>query len=47
VLKDLYAVQRQELFDLRKEHFFGDEEIRKAQLQLDLDEAKLSRQIHF
>ncbi|RZJ73102.1 MAG: Na+/H+ antiporter [Flavobacterium sp.] len=47
VLEDLYSVQRRELIDLRREHFFSDEEIRKAQMQLDLDETKLNRQIHF
>ncbi|MBD3581158.1 Na+/H+ antiporter [Flavobacterium selenitireducens] len=47
ILQDLYAAQRQELSMLRREHFFSDEEIRKAQLQLDLDEAKLVRQFHF
>jgi len=47
ILEDLYAAQRHELADLRREHFFSDEEIRKAQLQLDLDETKLVRQFHF
>jgi len=47
ILEDLYAAQRQELSDLRREHFFSDEEIRKAQLRLDLDEAKLVRKVHF
>lgn len=42
VLLDIYAVQRKELFQLRREKFFSDEEIRKAELQLDLDELKIT-----
>lgn len=47
ILQDLYVAQRHELSVLRREHFFSDEEIRKAQMQLDLDETKLVRQFHF
>jgi Na+/H+ antiporter len=46
VLKDIYHVQRQELFILKKEKFFSDEEIRKMEMQLDLNEVKISGQSH-
>lgn len=42
VLLDIYAVQRHELFKLRKEKFFSDEEIRKMEMQLDWDELKIN-----
>ncbi|MHA6697533.1 Na+/H+ antiporter [Chryseobacterium sp. A301] len=42
ILLDTYALQRTELFLLRKEKFFSDEEIRKAELQLDLNELKIT-----
>ncbi|MCE7040163.1 Na+/H+ antiporter [Dyadobacter sp. CY312] len=42
VLLGIYAAQRKELFQLRKEKFFSDEEIRKAELQLDLNELKVT-----
>lgn len=42
VLMDLYVVQRKELHLLRKEKQFSDEEIRKQENQLDLDEAKIN-----
>jgi Na+/H+ antiporter len=42
VLRDLYAEQRRELFKLRKEKLYSDEVIRKQELQLDLDEARVS-----
>jgi len=38
VLLEVYAAQRKELFKLRKEKHFSDEEIRKSELQLDLNE---------
>ncbi|HNU16417.1 MAG TPA: Na+/H+ antiporter [Saprospiraceae bacterium] len=41
VLADIYAQQRKELFQLRKEKFFSDEEIRKAEMQLDLNQLKI------
>lgn len=41
VLLDIYSVRRKELFALRSENFYSDEEIRKQENQLDLDEAKL------
>jgi Na+/H+ antiporter len=42
ILLDIYAAQRVELFELRKEKNFSDKEIRKAELQLDLNEMKIS-----
>jgi len=42
ILMDLYAVQRKELHLLRKENRYSDEEIRKQESQLDLDEAKIN-----
>lgn len=42
VLLSVYAAQRKELFKLRKEKFYSDEEIRKAELQLDLNELKIT-----
>jgi NhaP-type Na+/H+ or K+/H+ antiporter len=38
----LYGVQRKELHLLRKENRYSDEEIRKQESQLDLDEAKIN-----
>ncbi|WP_316776918.1 Na+/H+ antiporter [Pedobacter antarcticus] len=43
MLFDIYALQRKELFQLRREKFFSDEEIRKAEMQLDLNELKIQR----
>ncbi|WP_337040602.1 Na+/H+ antiporter [Emticicia sp. 17c] len=42
VLRELYATQRRELYAIRKEFAFSDEEIRKQELQLDFDEAKIT-----
>lgn len=41
ILLDIYSVQRKELSKLRSENHYSDEEIRKQETQLDLDEAKL------
>lgn len=41
ILLDIYSVQRHELVALRKEKFYSDEELRKQESQLDLDEAKV------
>lgn len=46
ILLDIYAQQRKELFILRKEKYFSDEEIRKAELQLDLNELKITNFEH-
>lgn len=42
ILMDLYIIQRKELHLLRKENRYSDEEIRKQESQLDLDEAKIN-----
>lgn len=42
ILADIYEQQRKELFQLRKEKFFSDEEIRKAELQLDINDLKIT-----
>ncbi|WAC39766.1 Na+/H+ antiporter [Pedobacter sp. SL55] len=42
VLLEVYAEQRKELFALRKGKLYTDEEIRKAELQLDLNELKIT-----
>lgn len=42
LLLEVYAVQRKELFKLRKEQQFSDEEIRKSELQLDLSELQIT-----
>jgi len=44
VLLDIYAQQRKELFQLRKEKFFSDEEIRKAELQLDINQLRIEKE---
>lgn len=41
MLADIYSLQRKELFRLRKEKHFSDEEIRKAEMQLDLNQLKI------
>lgn len=46
VLLDLYSVQRNALFQLRRENTFSDEAIRHQELQLDLDELKITRPEH-
>lgn len=43
VLNEIYALQRKELFRLRREKFYSDEEIRKAELQLDLNDLKVNK----
>ncbi|ASZ11046.1 Na+/H+ antiporter [Chitinophaga pendula] len=46
VVLDLCAVQRKELYRLRAERLFSDEEIRKQEMQLDFDEAKITGTHH-
>lgn len=46
VLADLYQVKRKELFRLKKSKEFSDEEIRKQEAYLDLDEAKNTQTQH-
>lgn len=46
VLKEIYALQRKELFIMRKEKLYSDEVIRKAELQLDLNDLKITETGH-
>lgn len=46
VLLEIYAQQRKELFHLKKQVEFTDEQIRKAEIQIDLDELKISGNSH-
>lgn len=46
VLLKIFSLQRKELFLLRKHQLFSDEEIRKAELQLDLNELKITGTSH-
>lgn len=40
VCGEIYKLHRKEIFAMRKQNLFGDEEIRKAELELDLNELK-------
>ena len=42
VLKDIYHVQRTELFHMRKEKIYSDEAIRKEEMQVDISEVKIN-----
>lgn len=44
---DIFAVQRKELFTMKREKVFSDDEIRKAESQLDLNELKITGTKHF
>ena len=46
VLKDIYSLQRKELFRMRREKIFDDDGIRKMEMQLDLDDMKITNSIH-
>jgi CPA1 family monovalent cation:H+ antiporter len=46
ILKEIYDKQRIEIFRMRKEKYYEDEEIRKAELQLDLNDLKLDPDFH-
>jgi len=46
VLRDIYNLQRKELFRLRKEKLFRDEAIRRMEMQLDLDDTKIAGSHH-
>lgn len=41
-LREVYTLQRKELFRMRKEKIYSDEEIRKAEQQIDLNEMKIT-----
>ncbi|WP_212000255.1 Na+/H+ antiporter [Chitinophaga sp. HK235] len=46
VLRDIYALQRKELFRLRQHNTFSDEVIRSQEMQLDLEEMKIMHPGH-
>lgn len=46
ILKDLITVQRKKLFQLRKQNAFDDVILRRQEAQLDLNEAKISKEDH-
>jgi CPA1 family monovalent cation:H+ antiporter len=46
VVLDIYAMQRKELFKMKREKLFSDDEIRKAESQLDLNELKITGNKH-
>lgn len=46
ILKEIYDKQRVEIFQMRREKYYEDEEIRKAELQLDLNDLKINPDFH-
>ncbi|MDT3402138.1 Na+/H+ antiporter [Mucilaginibacter terrae] len=42
VIKDIYKVQRRELYQLRKHKLFSDEAIRKEEMQVDISELRIT-----
>ena len=42
ILKEIFDKQRVDIFRMRKEKYYDDEEIRKAELQLDLNDLKIN-----
>lgn len=46
IMLDIFALQRKELFRLKREKLFSDDEIRKAESQLDLNELKITGNKH-
>lgn len=44
VMKDILDLQREELFTIRKNNLFDDEVIRRQESQLDIEEARISKQ---
>ncbi|WP_228446676.1 hypothetical protein [Chryseobacterium sp. 3008163] len=46
LLLEIYALQRKELFKMRKHKEFEDSEIRKAELQIDLNDLKVTGNEH-
>ncbi|SHK73966.1 Na+/H+ antiporter [Chryseobacterium polytrichastri] len=47
IMLDIFAMQRKELFTMKREKVFSDDEIRKAESQLDLNELKITGTKHF
>jgi hypothetical protein len=46
ILLDIFALQRKELFAMKRSKQFSDDEIRKAESQLDLNELKITANKH-
>jgi len=46
VMLDIFALQRKELFQMKREKRFSEDEIRKAESQLDLNELKITGNKH-
>ncbi len=46
IMLDIFALQRKELFKIKREKEFSDDEIRKAESQLDLNELKITGNRH-
>jgi monovalent cation/hydrogen antiporter len=46
IMLDIFALQRKELFKMKREKQFSDDEIRKAESQLDLNELKITGSKH-
>ncbi|MFC3158635.1 sodium/proton antiporter, CPA1 family [Chryseobacterium arachidis] len=46
IMLDIFALQRKELFKMKREKQYSDEEIRKAESQLDLNELKVTGNRH-
>lgn len=46
IMLDIFDKQRKELFKIKREKLFSDDEIRKAESQLDLDELKITGNKH-
>jgi CPA1 family monovalent cation:H+ antiporter len=46
ILKEIYDKQRLDIFQMRREKYYDDEEIRKAELQLDLNDLKINPNFH-
>lgn len=46
IMLDIFAMQRNELFKMKREKKFSDDEIRKAESQLDLNELKITGNKH-
>ncbi|WP_042722226.1 Na+/H+ antiporter [Flavobacterium sp. B17] len=46
IMLDIFALQRKELFKMKREKEFSDDEIRKAESQLDLNELKITGSKH-
>ena len=47
IMLDIYAQQRKELFRIKREKKFSDDEVRKAESQLNLNELKITGTKHF